>query len=395
MSVAVDRLPTPGDPPGAPVACAAVRLAWVLVDGEDNERLLPVSRFALLAPAARPAARCPACRAPVTLKLGEVRMHHAAHQPGSRCTVESGEGALHLNAKCALWARLAREAAPDAVLAITAACGAPTWEDGSSRRATCAARLETALAAGWDAAEVELALDGARPDVVLLRAGAPVAAIELVASHAVDERKARRLARLGVPWVEVEAWRAAALVERDAALTLPATQLGAGTRAGGPWRCAHHARRAATRGARRANGHRPWKARVVDRYGADGRWVRDVFVMEAELRGGRVVAVRLVHARDDDVLTRVARPTREEAARALHAAFVRWARARRAEGLLVDSPMPWVDARRLWIPPALREGTGPMAAWKPTELVMPKRWRWEGGRWRRSGTDAAARWYRA
>jgi hypothetical protein len=361
--------------------CTAVRLAWALVAQPDgSERLLPVSRFAGRDRADRPPARCPVCREPVTLRLGPVRMHHAAHRPGARCTADAGEGALHLNAKCALWARLTREAGPAARLAITAECRETAYEDGSSRRGPCGARHESTWLTGWDRAELEVAMGATRPDLLLRRGDVVVGAIEIVATHAVDRRKARALSALGAPWVEVAARDAAEAAERWGDLVLPTMQLGAVGTVGGPWRCALHARRAAERATRQANGFRPWKARIVDCYLPGGRWTRDVFVMEAELRGGRVVAVRLVHGLDDDVIAKATRPEREGSARELHAAFVRWARSRRAEGTIVDSPMPWVAGARLAVPVAQREGRGPLSAWRSSEVTMARRWRWERAR---------------
>lgn len=72
---------------------AEPRLAWVEIDGEISH----VSDFAHLPPRERPTAQCPACREPVTLKLGTLRAHHAAHRPDSACTAARGERAREIN----------------------------------------------------------------------------------------------------------------------------------------------------------------------------------------------------------------------------------------------------------------------------------------------------------
>ena len=181
--------------------CSAVRLAWALVDG----RIERVSRYAHLAPAARPAATCPACGGAVTLKLGDQRMHHAAHQPGVRCPLEAGETALHFNAKCSLWAALSAAAAAEARLEARLRCPDRTRDPATRRVARCAATHCVTLATGWDRVELEVAVGARRPDLTLWRDGQPVAAVEVVVSHAVDGRKAAALAALGIPWVEVRA----------------------------------------------------------------------------------------------------------------------------------------------------------------------------------------------
>lgn len=381
--------------------CSAVRLAWALVD----DALEPVARYAGLPPDARPPARCPVCRGPVTLKLGERRMHHAAHQPGVRCPLEHGETALHLNAKCALRAALAAAAAPDAELAVRLRCPSPVRDVGTGRRARCGAAHVAPLARGWERVEVETALGSTRPDVTLWRDGRVVAALEVVVTHGVSDDKARRLAGLGVPWAAVDATTIEPLPDahvgprRAWTPAEPLDALGAATPAGalggttGTWRCAPHERAAAAARRRRDNGERPWLARVVDLYHADGRHERDVVVMEAELRAGRVVAVRLVHRLDDDVIAKEVRPQRERTKRALHAAFLAWCARRRADGTRVDSPMPWTAAGRLRAPTGDARGA-PGDGWRTHEIYFPRRYRFDraAGRWepvvRRDGAVA-------
>src|SRR5215207_212036 len=77
-------------------------LAWVLVDDVPRH----VSDFAALPPGRRPRALCPECARPLTLKLGRVLRHHAAHAAHDRCATTQPETALHVNTKYHLASRL-------------------------------------------------------------------------------------------------------------------------------------------------------------------------------------------------------------------------------------------------------------------------------------------------
>src|SRR4051794_827679 len=79
-------------------------LTWVVVDGVPRH----VSEFAALPVGRRPRANCPQCARPLTLKLGTVLRHHAAHAPGDACASTRPETALHLDTKLALASALAR-----------------------------------------------------------------------------------------------------------------------------------------------------------------------------------------------------------------------------------------------------------------------------------------------
>ena len=70
-------------------------LQWVKVNGETHH----VSDFAHLPPQQRLEAYCPVCGHQVLLKLGKVRVHHAAHYEGIVCAATQPETAIHLNSK--------------------------------------------------------------------------------------------------------------------------------------------------------------------------------------------------------------------------------------------------------------------------------------------------------
>ncbi len=71
------------------------KLAWVLVAGENHL----VSEYKDLPPWQRPDAFCPVCKDRVILRLGPIKVHHAAHKPKVICAVTQPETALHLNVK--------------------------------------------------------------------------------------------------------------------------------------------------------------------------------------------------------------------------------------------------------------------------------------------------------
>lgn len=168
------------------------------------------------------------CECRVDLKLGGKRRHHAAHQPSARCPVTRPETALHLNVKCHLAAQLEAAIATGDPLQVVEQCFVGQWGMSWDRRfdeeapegvlreewlaAPCAGTRSRVWLEGWDAVKVELRLRdpgdplaGRIPDIVLLRDGEPVAAIEVFHTHAVDARKAEALAGMGVPWLEVRA----------------------------------------------------------------------------------------------------------------------------------------------------------------------------------------------
>jgi hypothetical protein len=320
---------------------AEISLSWVLVDGEPRQ----VSEFAAIAPRRRPDAVCPQCDRRLTLKLGNRRRHHAAHRPGDRCLATRPESALHLDCKFALAAALRSAAGPDARVTFRQACrGAPGER--------CDRMLATTWAEPWDDVKVEHRLDHARrPDILLLRKGKPVGAVEILASHAVTDEKANVLAATGLPWVEIDAdparrrtsdWNVDEPVD---ARRVNAVQ---------HWRCAVHAGEIAMRRSAQMTVREPSPdeylhstslraARVVDLYHPSGQHERFIYkIVDARtvkldtirrlLRGNLVVA----EVRDDDP----GNPVRADAS--LRLAFREdVTRLRGDSGAFIDSPMQW------------------------------------------------------
>lgn len=177
------------------------KLAYVMLEGAFRH----VSDFASLSPKARPPVSCPACEREVILHLGSKYVHHAAHQPDSLCALTRPETAGHFNTKFHLYMQLATVRR----LLIAQPCygwWAPTVENVPGRHVECGGRRRPYLwLEGWDWVEVEKAVGSRKPDVVFYRAGVPVAAIEVRATHAVDMDKRADLEAVGIPWIEIAA----------------------------------------------------------------------------------------------------------------------------------------------------------------------------------------------
>ncbi len=347
-------------------------LVWVTIDG----RLHHVSDFVGIPPRERPPARCPECGDLVTLKLGRVRRHHAAHAAGAICAAAHPETALHLDCKLALAAALDRLLARGSppVLTVVRRCAGPLL--GASEN--CEATSVAPLADGWDAVHVERRVsDMLRPDLLLTRGGVPVAAIEIVVTHPVSADKASELDALGVPWVEIDG--AGRLTTVDGwRLDEPLEVRAEGGRAA--WRCAAHRAPLVA-------------ARVVDIYHAGGARERFIYRIVATEPGGRTLRLQ---CGTREVVT-VSLADRAAARAAVRAAFDEdLGRLAAADGSFADSPMRWAsgDAAENIVDDALfdRVGRDPT----PLATTFPRRWfhAASSGQWFLPREMRAVRWDR-
>lgn len=167
-----------------------VQLAWAL---DRNGEKVAAAALDDASRRARAPFRCPGCGDPLVPHLGRVRVRHFAHEPGSRCPLTAPETALHLNAKERLLLLCAEAFAGRERVRVRARCPA------------CRRPAPFDLAAVGDEARDEERLGALRPDVLVLKAGRPALALEVLVTHAVDERKEAALAALGVPAVEIDA----------------------------------------------------------------------------------------------------------------------------------------------------------------------------------------------
>lgn len=136
---------------------------------------------------------CVGCGEELVAKLGSVRARHFAHRPGSTCALTRPETLLHLDAKERLLALCTRAFAGESRVTLRARCPA------------CRREAPLDLAATGDAAVTEGAVGALRADVLVLRAGRPALALEVLVTHAVGAAKAAALAEAGVPALEIDA----------------------------------------------------------------------------------------------------------------------------------------------------------------------------------------------
>lgn len=168
----------------------AVQLAWAL---DRDGRKIAAARLDERSRRDLAPFRCPGCGDPLVPHLGAVRARHFAHEPGSRCPLTAPETALHLNAKERLL-QLCEEAFTGRGRVVLQA-----------RCPECRRPAPLDLALLGDEARDEEPLGALRPDVLVLSRGRPALALEVLVTHAVDERKEAALAALGVPAVEIDA----------------------------------------------------------------------------------------------------------------------------------------------------------------------------------------------
>jgi hypothetical protein len=212
----------------------------------------------------------------------------------------------------------------------------------------------------WDEVRVERALPSLRADLLLLRAGAPVLALEVCATHAVDAEKAAKYRSLGLPWVEVSARRVAPDAGPGWSAGAPLPVLGDSRLHPAVRRCPRHEALYAAYEEHRRSGVHPLAWRVVHLYRTDAgrtaglaRTAALVVWMRERREEGEIVEAWLQRDGSDVPLSRpVEVRDRERAKRLLHRGFLRWARwTERERGAVVDSPMSWADGA----PPPPRE----------------------------------------
>ena len=384
-------------------------IRWVLVDGglhaAEEYRGRPLGQ--------RPKAACPVCSEAVVLKLGRIVVPHAAHRPGSTCSVRSGEGAIHFNSKHAIAAALRKADPRELVIELPCVGAIPSTEPlapwtypALASHARCVGWTRHVWTRDWDEVCVELSDDLTRPDVTLLASGRIIGAIEVRVANPVNEAKAEAYAAAGIPWIEVDATVApfAADATWTAALPLRLVSFGPweGHRPPAHFRCDVHTR-SIDEPTSASEREVPFAARIVDVYmDGDDAPSRRCAVLDLVHEGGRTVAVqaRLADARDHADIVRIpirdpflARDARsawrtflgagdlaELSNHAWNGLVRRWRRAEHADHL---DAMPWAPAGPVL---AALDGTLSIAQWPP------RLERGADGRWVRSPEFDAEAW---
>lgn len=315
---------------------------WVLVEGQ----LAHVSSFAQLAPRQRPSSACPVCRRSVILKLGARVAHHAAHRPGDACVVTAGESALHLNTKCHLAAALRDAvAAGAATLSVEERC--IVGEHLGFPDARCGNTQDREWATDWDEVAIEYRFGQRVPDIMLLKAGEPVGAIEVFATHRVDDEKAAALRELGVPWLEVKADEALFAAETAWTCALPLRAEQEGPRRS--WRCPPHEAERLAEIERRRHSTVTVAARIVDVYYPSGKRFRALWTVEERLTDGAPVSARVLMNDQVQLELPVATsdptsPERRAVRKKFQRTFDAWSERCAKSARFVDSPMKWTSA---------------------------------------------------
>lgn len=173
-----------------PARIAGVQLAWAL---DRDGKKVAVTALDPASRRSRAPFRCPGCEDPLVPHLGNVRARHFAHEPGSACPLTAPETALHLNAKERLLFLCGEAFSGRGRVILRARCPA------------CRRAMPLDLAEVGDEARDEERIGPLRPDVVVLKSGQPVLALEVLVTHAVDAEKEAALAALGVPAAEIDA----------------------------------------------------------------------------------------------------------------------------------------------------------------------------------------------
>jgi len=360
-------------------------LAWVILDGVPRH----VSEFRDVPRGRRPHARCPHCNEPLTLKLGDIRQHHAAHAAGTHCAATEPETALHLNCKLALATALRLATGERAVLTVVQQCAAPAAD-------ACAQTNVSIWCAAWDDVLVEHSIDDSRrPDIVLCRDRRPLAAIEIVVSNPVSSEKASALDALGVRWIEVVATDTLAAPD---GWTANRPLRVARTSDAHQWRCEAHEMAHAAEAEARRHASRLVAARVVDLYHDDGARDRLIYRVIELLVDGEPRALRLSRG-GAEVLTLPVESMdeRRSAWRELQSALRNdVAGFTRSKPSFADSPMRWAkhEAAANIVEEALVDRVGR----DPTPLVTryPRRWFYsrEDRRWFLPADMRDVRWDR-
>lgn len=328
--------------------------------------LVPITAYAPLPRGSRPAAFCPVCLERVTLRLGTRNRHHYGHRPDSDCAAAGGEGALHLAAKIHLSVALAEGGRG---LSIRPVCAGAAEE---KRSEFCRAAPVEPWPVEWDEVRVESALPSVRADLMLLRDGREVGAVEIHVHHRVDSAKSAKYRTLGVPWIEVPA---SGVISESGLGWRPGDVLAVlqdSRRDPQAWRCPRHQALYDGMLEHARTGTHRMAGRVVHVYSSEGgrstgeMRTRATTVHMMERREEGRMAEAWLERDDNDA--RLGRPVRtsdaEQARRHLHREFQSWVKwMRDQQRFRVDSPMRWTESAAL-------------AGWLKSD-AYPERLRWD------------------
>lgn len=257
-------------------------LQWVLV----NEELRHVSDFRNAPPSKRPVCTCVYCGEVLTLRLGKIRAHHAAHRPKATCALaRRGESTTHFNAKHQL-AALLRQPHVRSFGGFETCTG----RDGH-RWSSCSETRHSEWASAWDQVLVEHTVGRIRLDVALMKDGQVLLGIEIYAKNKVSEEKAGELAALQIPWVEVPA---SDIALQDGASWDPSKYLAARAGHQSTWCCSVCSTVRAREKVANDNGGHITDICQVHLYYPNGNHYIEVFARRELRAAGKVLQVELL-----------------------------------------------------------------------------------------------------
>lgn len=361
-----------------PTSVRKVALQWVLYEGGLHH----VSEFANLAPEKRPDVTCPVCQRPVTMKLGNIREHHVAHQPEAICAATQPETALHLNVKYHLF----RQLQTAKQLLITQQCRG-SMPHGFQM--PCDNTRIIPYYHDWDSVEVEQRFGSYILDIGIIKNGQTIGGLEVRVTHSVEDEKASFLSQSGVAWVEFlgtvdfysppTAWTPSQPIQpirfNDAADIVA------------PWQCdecrqnEEETRKRLEQQARKDEYKKQLHTlvmRVTDFYWRSGKKYRELFQITQRVIDGKVVEAWLA----DDKFKKIQVVTGAaaqnctpllEQAYTKHIASIRNA--------IIDSPMVWQS----W-----PERFHPKMVWD--EGLFPYRYTWVNNQWKLLAKYKDTRW---
>lgn len=330
-------------------------LEWVV----HEDQVVHVSTFAHLSKEDLPPVVCPVCGEEVILKRGTKRAHHYAHYPKSICAATAPESATHLNVKF----YLAEVLEASRKLSVVVDCAYREISVDGPRDLECPGSRVVPLAKEWDEVLVERRLTSLRPDLLLVKGGEPLAAVEVHHTNAVSKNKAGRLAELDLKWVEVAAdsdlFRADGWTPDD---PMPVERM----QPGEPWVCDYHLEhrareraleerrvQQAKRQAKRENERQRLIAecrtlfwRIVDLYGPTGRVARRLYRARGWFPDGAEKAKRIwIESFPDGSVFfhSVDNPRGRRSWVELQEHFDKHLEDLNQRGFTIDSPMDWLE----------------------------------------------------
>lgn len=127
---------------------------------------------------------------PVIMKLGNERVHHYAHQPDVVCAATQPETALHLNTKFHIYKQLLS--------------GTQLYLEQQCSKG-CGGSRKVSWVEDWEKVEIEFGINPFRPDIAIVGKGGAINAIEVMATHHVEDDKEAFYKLHNIGWLEVDA----------------------------------------------------------------------------------------------------------------------------------------------------------------------------------------------